>query len=112
MTLSSPMHTAQELTLALQSNQLLRLTHARGRRIRCITGVAWLTAYGEAKDIMLHASNTFVIPNHRLNLVEAIGDCVIGMDCSAEQSQRFARRFIVCELGISLSSIRLFVRIK
>ena len=49
----------------------LRIAHAAGRRIECLDGTAWITAYGEATDFMLRAGQSFEVPNDGLMLIDA-----------------------------------------
>ncbi|MGV7210338.1 DUF2917 domain-containing protein [Oxalobacteraceae bacterium A2-2] len=51
----------------------MRLERAAGRRIECLSGTAWITAYGLRTDIMLRAGQSFEVPNNGLTLVEAVG---------------------------------------
>lgn len=57
----------------LQENHPLRLVHAMGQRIECLSGTAWITAYGQHTDFMLRAGQTFEVPNDGLILIEAVG---------------------------------------
>ena len=60
---------------ALKENHLFRLTHVKGCAVKSLAGKAWITAYGVAEDFILAPGDTFIVPNDRLALVEAIGDC-------------------------------------
>jgi hypothetical protein len=70
-----------ELTTATQAqgeyklcvNQPLRLLHAAGRKIECLSGTAWITSYGQSTDFLLRAGQSFQVPNDGLTLIEAIG---------------------------------------
>jgi len=57
----------------LVANHPLRLLHAAGRHIECLSGTAWITAYGQNTDFLLRAGQSFQVPNDGLTLVEAIG---------------------------------------
>lgn len=57
----------------LRVNHPLRLLHAAGRKIECLSGTAWITAYGQNTDFLLRAGQSFQVPNDGLTLVEAIG---------------------------------------
>lgn len=57
----------------LRDNAPMRLANAAGRRVECLSGMAWITAYGEAADITLRAGDVFVVPNQGLALLEAVG---------------------------------------
>jgi hypothetical protein len=85
--LESCYHTAQEATMQpqlatadkgkaiykLTENHPLRLVHAAGRHIDCLSGTAWITAYDQHTDFMLRAGQSFEIPNDGLTLIEAVG---------------------------------------
>jgi hypothetical protein len=57
----------------LTENHPLRIAHAAGRRIECLVGTAWITAYGEHTDFMLRQGQTFEVPNDGLMLIDAAG---------------------------------------
>lgn len=71
----------QELTTAtpaqgeyhLRVNHPLRLLHAAGRKVVCLSGTAWITSYGHDTDFLLRAGQSFQVPNDGLTLIEAIG---------------------------------------
>lgn len=64
------------LEIVLHADRPLRLTGARGRRIRCLAGCAWLTAVGLRDDVFLHADESWEICTDGLVLIE-------GADCAA-----------------------------
>ncbi|MRX08840.1 DUF2917 domain-containing protein [Pseudoduganella sp. FT25W] len=57
----------------LTHNHPLRLARVAGRRIECLSGTAWITAYGERTDFMLRGGQSFEVPNDGLMLIEAVG---------------------------------------
>ena len=59
--------------LCLSDNRPLRLLSARGVRITCTAGVAWLTVAGEAGDILLTTGESHRVRSNGLALLEAIG---------------------------------------
>ncbi|NGZ83962.1 DUF2917 domain-containing protein [Duganella aceris] len=61
----------------LTENHPLRIAHAAGRRIDCLEGTAWITAYGEHVDFMLRRGESFTIPNDGLMLIDAAGGGVV-----------------------------------
>jgi hypothetical protein len=61
----------------LTENHPLRIAHAAGRRIECLDGTAWITAYGESTDFMLRRGQTFDVPNDGLMLIDAVGSGVV-----------------------------------
>lgn len=61
----------------LRENHPLRLTRARGRRLLCTSGCAWITAPGVVEDIYLRPGDTWQIPSRGLVLVEAVGSATV-----------------------------------
>jgi hypothetical protein len=59
--------------LCLAADAPIRLLSARGVRIRCTSGVVWLTIAGEAGDIFLAAGDSYLVRSRGLALLEAIG---------------------------------------
>jgi len=57
----------------LYDNHPLRLSDGKGRRVECIAGVLWITAYDSSSDIFLRPGESFIVPNGGLVLVEGIG---------------------------------------
>ena len=69
-----------QLDFALTEDHPLRFSNARGRRIECVSGVVWITAYNELKDFMLKPGEVFIVPNNGLTLIEAIDYCHVRID--------------------------------
>lgn len=59
--------------LCLQNGAPLRLTQASGVRLRCVSGILWITQPGEAGDIFLAPGQSHLIDNNGLVLIESIG---------------------------------------
>ena len=60
-----------------------RLVDARGYRVQCLHGIAWITISGQSDDVFLHAGQTYVVPDDGLVLAEAVGQgrqCRIRVD--------------------------------
>lgn len=72
--------TRSRVECELHENHPLRLVGAEGRRVKCISGIAWITACGQARDIFLKPGEAYRVPNHGLVLAEAIGECRIQVD--------------------------------
>lgn len=64
----------------LFENHLVRLIDARGRRVKCLSGTAWITACGEGSDIFLSKGESWIVPNNGLVLAEAIVEARICID--------------------------------
>jgi uncharacterized protein (AIM24 family) len=72
--------TRSQVECELHENHPLRLVAAEGRRIHCVSGMVWITAYGEPIDIFLRPGSTYTVPNGGLVLAEAVGTCRISVD--------------------------------
>lgn len=72
----------------LNSDAPLRLEDAGGRVLEAISGVTWITAYGQATDFLLRPGQRFVVPNDGLTLVDAIGSSRIRLAAPLAQSWR------------------------
>lgn len=77
---------------ALSSDVPLRLEDAGGRVLEAISGVTWITVYGQATDILLRPGQRFTVPNDGLALLEAIGSSRIRL--AAGPKQRWSRRVL------------------
>ncbi|MES2740343.1 MAG: DUF2917 domain-containing protein [Pseudomonadota bacterium] len=56
----------------LSQHRPLRLCNLAGHRIACLSGLAWITVYGERSDFMLRAGSQFEVPNNGVLLIESI----------------------------------------
>jgi hypothetical protein len=81
--------TKTQLECELHENHPLRLVAAEGRRIHCVSGVVWITAWGHQTDIFLRPGMTFTIPNNGMVLAEGVESCRIRVDlpCSFDYTQ-------------------------
>jgi hypothetical protein len=77
----------------LPENYPLRLTHGKGCRISCVSGMVLITAYNEAEDFELRAAEVFVVPNNGLTLVEGIGGCYIRIELPCPERHPLFRMF-------------------
>lgn len=90
----------------LRENHPLRLVGAAGRRIRCVSGVVWLTAYNQPVDVFLRPGQAYVVPNGGLVLAEAIGHCRMQVDLPrAFDYSRY-------RAGLAADAARLFRRMR
>lgn len=72
--------TQSQVECELHENHPLRLVDAAGRRVQCLTGVIWITAYDQKIDVFLRPGSEYVVPNGGLVLAEAIGHCRMRVD--------------------------------
>ncbi len=94
----------------LTENHPLRLLRAAGRRIECLSGTAWITAYGQNTDFMLRAGQSLVVPNDGLTLVEAVGQGRVRVRMPSQPSIRWPERLALRLQGhiqAALSGLRL-----
>ncbi len=72
--MTSPATAAGSVVLYdLSENHPLRLGNLAGHHIACLSGLAWITVYGESSDFMLRAGSVFEVPNNGVLLLESIG---------------------------------------
>ncbi|MBL8393156.1 MAG: DUF2917 domain-containing protein [Candidatus Accumulibacter sp.] len=69
--------------LCLADNTPVRLLSARGVRVTCTAGLAWLTVEGEAGDIFLKPGDSHQVGADGLALLEAIGSARVRFERSA-----------------------------
>ena len=74
------------IEVVLHADRPLRLSNARGRRIRCTAGCVWLTAPGLAADVFLHVDDTWEIGTDGLVLIEAVGSATVAIRAAGNQS--------------------------
>ncbi|RZI44340.1 DUF2917 domain-containing protein [Herbaspirillum sp. HC18] len=72
--------TGSRVECELHRDSPLRLVAAEGRRIHCVSGVVWITAYNQPVDIFLRPGATYTVPNGGLVLAEAVDTCTIRVD--------------------------------
>src|SRR5258707_14198445 len=58
--------------LTLQRDAITRLADARGTRVECVDGVAWITVDGESRDIVLTRGQSHVVESSADVIVCAI----------------------------------------
>jgi hypothetical protein len=90
----------------LHENHPLRLVEAAGRRIQCVSGVAWITAHGHSADIFLRPGELFVVPNGGLVLAEAIGECRIRVDLPRSFDYSPYRHYVPEAIGWILRGLK------
>jgi hypothetical protein len=91
----------------LSSDTPLRLEDAAGRVVETLSGMTWITAYGQHTDFILRPGQRFVVPNDGLTLVDAIGSSRIRIAAPAAQSwsQRVLREGHA-RLAVSMTRLR------
>jgi hypothetical protein len=69
----------EAMEILLRQGRPLRLAGARGRRILCTGGCAWITAPRLLEDVVLRAGETWLVSSDGGVLVEAVGSATIRM---------------------------------
>lgn len=67
------------LEILLAAGRPLRLHRARGLRLRCTGGRAWITAAGLFEDVVLQAGEIWEVPGDGLVLVEGLGRATVAL---------------------------------
>lgn len=92
----------------LFENRLVRLLGARGRRVKCLSGTAWITACGERNDVFLGEGESWVVPNNGLVLAGAIVEGRICIDICVDTPRAlpgFAMRPVLDAIPVLLRHI-------
>ena len=99
----------QQQHYALIEHHPLRLVWAKGHRVECVAGRVWITAYNEGGDIELTAGQQFIVPNHGLALVEAIGTA--GTAAVRTDQPNLAADILVAVLAAGKARLQSVVRV-
>lgn len=91
----------------LTQDHPLRIVHAAGRRIECLEGTAWITAYGEHTDFMLRPGQAFEAPNDGLMLIEAAGTGAVRVRLPAQTESPHGWRGLQHRMAAVLSGLHL-----
>lgn len=67
-------------TFCVADGKPLRVTGARGIRILCTEGCAWITSAGIPDDVFLHAGQQHQIEGDSLTLIEGVGTALVRLD--------------------------------
>ena len=59
----------------ITGEHLAKLAGAKGYRVQCLSGCAWITAYDHVQDVQLGPGEVFEVPNNGLILIGATGHC-------------------------------------
>lgn len=94
--------------LCLQNGDPLRLTHASGTRLRCVSGILWITQAGEAGDIFLAPGQSHLIDSKGLVLIESIGAGRIRLEIQPRRGT--ARRWLAWAGQLTTSRKKLIPR--
>jgi hypothetical protein len=73
--------------VCLKRNQMVKVRGGLGHSIVCDSGTVWVTQDGDARDIVLHAGNSFTLDREGLALVQAFEPSSISITRAAAQSR-------------------------
>lgn len=76
---------AAGIELVLRERFPLRLTAARGGRLVCTEGCAWVTVPGVAADIILYRGDAWEVCSNETVLLEAIGCATVALRVGSTQ---------------------------
>jgi hypothetical protein len=71
--------------LCLTNSNPIRLTKARGVRIRCISGTIWITTPDKFADTFLEVGESCLIDSRGLVLIESINDGRVRLEIEAQR---------------------------
>jgi Protein of unknown function (DUF2917) len=60
-----------ELLVRLKQRELLDVNDGQGLAVVCLSGTAWITQSDDARDIVIHAGQAFILDKQGLALVAA-----------------------------------------
>lgn len=102
--------TKSQIECELHERHPLRLVAAEGRRIHCVSGVVWITAFDQPVDVFLRPGRTFTVPNDGLVLAEAVGTCRIRVDLPRGFDYSHYRKRMPAALARLMRGMRLGVK--
>lgn len=82
---------APHARVQLPADQLLRLTHARGTRLRAISGTSWITIDDDPRDLVLAPGEEWVVDAERPVLVTSLGGVATVAVCAPALADGAAR---------------------
>jgi hypothetical protein len=60
--------------IRLQRDQHLRLSDARGWKVKSVNGTVWITQEGDSRDIVIRPGQSFVLDRNGTALLSALND--------------------------------------
>ena len=63
---------APQVRIQLRKDEHFTLGGARGARLSCVSGTAWITVDRDAEDVVIGAGESFLVSSDRLVLVGAL----------------------------------------
>lgn len=56
----------------LRNTQIVQVPQALGQRIECLEGSVWVTLDGDARDVVLHRGQSFLVDRPQRTLIQAL----------------------------------------
>jgi hypothetical protein len=103
--------TKDQVEYELHEHRPLRMRKAAGDRIECTAGVIWITVDYDPVDIFLPVGGVFVVPNHRLVLVEAMGHAQVRIASPRRSGAAFVRERVAARLAWLSRQVKAFRRL-
>ena len=85
--------------LCLKPKQMLKVRNGAGHAILCHSGSLWLTQYGDGRDIVLGAGESFRFDRDGLALVQALEQSSVSLTARAARPRRAAARSLHAGVG-------------
>ena len=82
----------------LPPDQILRLTDARGTRLRVVAGTGWLTIDHDPRDLILNPGEEWLVDGRQAVLVTALGGAAMIEVCTPAPSQRGVKSLVLYAL--------------
>lgn len=78
---SHPAAMPSEPAVRLHRGERLRILEGKGRRVRCLSGTAWVTQDHDRRDVILEPGQGFTLDRPGLAIVQALGGhCMVTVD--------------------------------
>ena len=65
--------------LCLTRNQVMKVQGGIGHTVVCHRGAIWVTQYGDLRDVVLHAGETFTLDRDGIALMQAFAQSAISI---------------------------------
>ena len=80
--------------LQLPPDQILRLSDARGTRLRVVTGTGWLTIDHDPRDVILNPGDEWLVDGRQPVLLTALGGAAMIQVCTPAPSRSGVRSLL------------------
>ena len=90
--------------LCMKPKQLLKVHNGGRHTIVCQSGSLWVTQYGDRRDILLAAGESFVLDRDGLTLVQALQQTTLGIMAPVASLRPRAQTFRVSQVRGALGA--------